>query len=367
MDGCLACCPRGFVVSASHERRIVRSDPNLRHSSREWADRLAATVTVDVRARFADDPKGTVTRQLGLRIVPSAALERSRGDKGSCDGVSIIEDGVIHYALTPFSKRENFTIAHEVGHLLVDSFDPEDDMWDWLADQPDSRRLVEDTCDLVARRLLLPREQVDAVLGRERASGTAVVRLYDSSEASREVCAIAIAERLGCEGFVMLAKAGTGRVTFVSRAGRASPAPWSGDQLPMSHPLRTLEPGATQVLESWWPRRTDSDRRRYYEHATQIGGWIYAAFAENDLWGAVRLHLPEPERRRAPSRYQTCRCGWAGVAHGFPCNSCHRIPCPGCDECDCDERERMPRATCHVCFQSVLVHLLVDGLCPNCR
>ena len=158
MDGCLACCPRGFVVSASHERRIVRSDPNLRHSSREWADRLAATVTVDVRARFADDPKGTVTRQLGLRIVPSAALERSRGDKGSCDGVSIIEDGVIHYALTPFSKRENFTIAHEVGHFLVDSFDPEDDIWDWLADQPDSRRLVEDTCDLVARRLLLPRE-----------------------------------------------------------------------------------------------------------------------------------------------------------------------------------------------------------------
>jgi len=49
-------------------------------------------------------------------------LDDARADGGVCDGVSYLNDGVILYRSTG-NRRENFTLAHELGHWLVDQAD----------------------------------------------------------------------------------------------------------------------------------------------------------------------------------------------------------------------------------------------------
>src|SRR4051812_20494494 len=107
----------------------------------------------DVRARFAQDPLGTLREDLGLTVTAADHLAEARAAGGMCDGVSFMSDGVVLYVPTQFSKRENFTLAHELGHLLVDRVDP---IYDWVADQENAARLIESICDRIAQRLLVP-------------------------------------------------------------------------------------------------------------------------------------------------------------------------------------------------------------------
>ena len=317
------------------------------------------------REALSADPKSSIVQHFGLSLQQASTLGKRRGAGGWCDGLSFTEEGVVLYAPTPWSRRENFTIAHELGHHLTDA-DEDDDLWDWLGDHPGRGKFIEDTCDAIASRLLLPREVVTSVLDEHRASGSAVHGLYVTSNASREVCAIAVAERIGCDGFALLAKIDTATVTFASRFGETTPSPWRDDALPESHPLRDLQAGQPQVRESWWPNR-HNERRRYYHHAVRDqNDWVYAVFAVNDLWGAAHLHLPEPERL-PPRRFQVnCSCGYRGTTTDFPCPVCRKAPCPTCG-CDCDRKARLPTGQCRHCFRVVRSHLLVEGLCDDCR
>ncbi len=344
-------------------RRLPDNSPQ--YSPARWANQLLGALGEPTRDAFHSDPKRATVEQLGLTLSEATALGQSRDGGGWCDGVSFTEAGVILYAVTPWSRRENFTIAHEVGHHLVDG-DENDDLWDWLADHPDRSKFIEATCDAIARRLLLPRSRVDQVLSGGPVSGASVAALYAASEASREVCAIAIAERLGCEGFVLLAKADTETVTFASRSDETRPCPWRGDRLPVGHPLSSLRVGDSKACESWWPTRAKV-QRRFYQHAVRdIDDWIYAVFAENDLWGAARLHLPEPAQQGLRRFQVRCPCGFNGTTTSFPCPTCRKPPCPTCG-CDCDRRAALPTDTCERCFRRVRSHLLVDHLCDDCR
>jgi hypothetical protein len=233
-------------------------DPTGGYSPQRWADRLVGDLDPGVRTAFAADPKAAVIEHFGLRLQPEQHLGERRGDGGWCDGVSLTKAGVILYAPT-MSRRENFTIAHEVGHHLIDE-DDDETTWDWWADHPQRGRITEQTCEAIASRLLLPRDQVRALLGNGRPSGTALQRLFAESKASREACAIALAERLGCEGFVALVKADTATVTFASSFGDTKPTPWRDDTLPTAHPLRRLNDGETQIVESWWPSQYGNKR-----------------------------------------------------------------------------------------------------------
>jgi hypothetical protein len=343
-------------------RRPLRADPSRRYSAQRWAERLVAALDPAARQAFATDPQGAVAEHFGRRLRPEPHLGDRRGAGGWCDGMSFDDHGVIVYAPT-WSRRENFTIAHEVGHGMVDA-DEDEDTWNWVGDHPEKDGIIEKTCDAIASRLLLPRDRISAVLSEQRASGGAVLRLYDHFEASREACAIAVAERLGCEGFVLLAKADTELITFASRFGDTRPSPWRDDPLPPAHPLHRLDAGEEQVIESWWPTR-GNDRRPFYQHAIRHEDWIYAAFAENDLWGAARFHAPRPEPTTSRRFYVNCACGYKGYTNSFPCGTCRTVPCPTCG-CECDRKAKLPEEACRNCFTVVRQHLLVDGLCPRC-
>jgi len=73
----------------------------------------------DVRARFAGDPMVVLRDDLKLTVTAVEHLSEARTDGGACDGVSFLKDGVILYAPTPWSRRENFTLAHELGHWVL--------------------------------------------------------------------------------------------------------------------------------------------------------------------------------------------------------------------------------------------------------
>ncbi|MBF6558267.1 MAG: hypothetical protein IVW52_19370 [Acidimicrobiales bacterium] len=96
--------------------RSLSSEPT---SPRRWADRLVGALDAGVCVDIATDPRGATEEHLGLRVVEQGTLGE-RGNGGWCDGLSILDEGVIFFAPTVNSKRANFTLCHEVAHYLVE-------------------------------------------------------------------------------------------------------------------------------------------------------------------------------------------------------------------------------------------------------
>lgn len=331
------------MTAAGHARRIVEGlDDEVRH---------------DLQVR----PLAAIGKHFDLRITPATSFEK-RGANGWCDGASIIKAGVILYRPT-YSRRENFTLLHELGHHLiaVDSACPA-----WAADQPEPRRLIEQVCDHIAALLLIPRAAVDAALNGDPVTAATVATLYGTTEASRTACAIAVAQRLPCQGFVLLTRPGTGTVLHASRAHEVRPYPWRDDPLPRAHPLARQAP-PTRTL-AWWEHR-DGRRREFYMTTADIDGITCGVLAENDLWGIKKLHLPQQvEEDRGYDGHITCPCGYTGPTRWWPCKTCDIPICPRCQECECDRRARNQTfERCASCIVSVRSHLLQDGLCPDCQ
>ena len=65
---------------------------------------------------FALDPLETLRSDLKITVRAAEHLALMRDDGGACDGVSYLDDGVVLYAPSQWSKRQNFTLAHELGH-----------------------------------------------------------------------------------------------------------------------------------------------------------------------------------------------------------------------------------------------------------
>ncbi|WP_431246918.1 ImmA/IrrE family metallo-endopeptidase [Leifsonia xyli] len=158
--------------------------------------------------------------------------------------MSFLDDGVILYAPTPNSRRQNFTLAHELGHWIVER---DTGLFDWIADQSDPSALLESVCDQIAQRLLLPDALTRAVVGDERVRAHHVQELFDSSQASYQACAIAIARQIRGLGAVVLIDRFDGQVHHASIQpdpddGWPQIYPWRGQTLPEAHGLRELTP-----------------------------------------------------------------------------------------------------------------------------
>lgn len=316
---------------------------------------------------FASDPHGLLTRQLGLTIRAVEQLGRSRAEGGACDGVSFLEDGVILYAPTQNSRRENFTLAHELGHWLVDKAPG---IYDWLADQDAPGKLLETVCDRVAGRLLLREDLVTQQVGTGPVKAQHLMELYSASQASRPVCAIALAARLFGLGAVVIVDRSERAVTHASvnpdpERGWPTVYPWPGQRLIDSHPLLQLRPGFTSTRRQTWrmPWNTEAD---YYIDASADAKRVIAVFSASDLWGAERFH-PKDDRDfdRRPVLRGSC-CGKTFERRGYPCPSCNTAFCPDCGNCRC-ERDAMIEVRCQRCFLQYQPHLVVAGLCVECR
>src|SRR5690242_14224822 len=115
-----------------------------------WIERAVKIIDPGVQEQFVLDPLDALTTGMRLTVRPVDSLSSNRGDGGFCDGMSFLEDGVILYAPTPNSRRQNFTLAHELGHWVVEQ---DQGLFDWIADQVDPPALLETVCDQIAQRL----------------------------------------------------------------------------------------------------------------------------------------------------------------------------------------------------------------------
>ena len=100
-------------------------------------------------------------------------------------------------------RRRKFSLAHEFAHFLIDR---DTVLADLLFVEPDrGEALEEDICDAFAAMLLVGDDLVDSALNGADATAAAVVRLFGASRASREACAVAMAQRLTVPGYVIIA------------------------------------------------------------------------------------------------------------------------------------------------------------------
>lgn len=316
--------------------------------------------------RFAGAPEDTLRRDLGIKVLAVDHLAERREDAGVCDGISFLKDAVVLYRRTG-NRRENFTLAHELGHWLVDQID---EVYDWLAQQSDPARMLETVCDRIAQRLLLPDDLVARVLGNEPVSARHVKGLVDASRASAPTCAIALASRLPTLGAVVLVDKSTLETEYASvrpdpDLGWPRAFPWPGHILPQGHPLARLRTGQSRTQKTYWQVPWGA-RQEYYMDAVAHSGRAIAVFSDTDLWGAEVLHLDKPREFDERPLLETYCCGETRQVRGYPCSDCGEAFCPQCHRCRCDRRAAA-ESRCSRCFLLFQKHLLVDNRCEDCR
>lgn len=331
-------------------------------TTRSEATRLLGSQPEDWVREAAENILHAMTNRWELAVYEKQSFT-SRGAGGWCDGMSITSSGIVFYRPTG-NRRSAFTLAHELGHNIVES---DEACINWLSTQDDLERELEHLCDEIAARILLPRTVIDAALGGEPPSATALARLHDTSQASWSCCAIALAGRLPCDGFIALVDQRSQQVYFSARARDTRPYAWRDDTIPTGHTLRGLH-GPIETVSSW-PRFNINEPRRYYLSADSNGEWANAVFAENDLWHIEAFHAPqsEPEGSHHTGRLKCQSCGYKGTTRLYPCDTCGEERCQRCEKCQCDREAEKPRVMCAGCTMFVLPHLLDAGLCPDCR
>lgn len=334
----------------------------------DCVDRAFARLDQPVRDRFSIDPLGALRHDLRLQAEPARHLADKRNQGGACDGMSFLKDGVILYAPTPTSRRQNFTLAHELGHWLVEQID---DIFNRLLAQLDPPRALETLCDRIAQKLLLSDRTVDAVLAGELVQARHVRDLYSASSASIPVCAIALGTRLPGLGAVVVIDRRAQVVEYASvrphnEHGWPVVHPWPGQVLADTHPLGRLEPGRAIRRRSYWETHW-GQREDFYIDAVAEDRRTVAVLSDTDIWGVERFHAQTAREYDQRPQCEIRCCGEVRTVRGYPCSDCGEPYCPKCGRCRCDRRATAAVLCAGGCYMKYQAHLLVNGLCEDCR
>jgi hypothetical protein len=313
------------------------------------ASRLVAAIPDNIRQALALDPASALARQLDIHVVPVEQLRDSRGAGGWCDGVSLMTDRVICYAPSPGSRRQNFTLLHEFGHLRVNE---DNDALDWLADRPNPSSDLERLCDAIAAEVLLPTSTVTRALAGDAPAPGHLRQLYAASRASEEVCAIALAAHLPVRGAVVLIQRQTATVAFAASSGWPPLSIPRGLVVPARHPLRDL--GTRQRWSGWTTSNLGLAFAEHPEKAdllTPPANRLLRAQAEAGprrttamLLDVERvgqdaddrfLRAGEHSRSSDPRQLICPLCGNDTGSNHYPCEECGFPPCPDCGQCRC--------------------------------
>jgi len=325
--------------------------------------RIVAALPADQRANIALDPIGGM-EDLDYEVVAEPALTSQRGAGGWCDGMSFADQNTVIYAPTPGSKKENFTLLHEVAHILVEN---DDEALIWLADCDNYEVELERLCEQIAAALVVPEDLIDEVVGTGPPTGEDLKTLVTRSAASGPACTIALSSRLSSGAVVLIDRIAGTVIHSALRGEDLKVYPWKGTQVPDGHPLLNLEPGSGTTSRQYWVD-TWGRRQEYYVNAVATEKRIYAIFSVTDLWNVDRFHGGQepPEKSDAPRLTIRCACGYFGKSFGWPCDTCKRQYCPKCGECDC-ARRASAQQPCSNCFCNAPAGDLEDGVCSNCR
>jgi hypothetical protein len=332
-------------------------------SIKRWAATLVDHQPVDALRAMVRDPEAALRDHYDISVAPIDRPE-VRGERGACDGVSIIDNNVILYKPTR-SRRQSFTLAHEFGHYLIDS---DEDCLNWCFDQRDPGRTIEMLADAIAALVLIPASDRDA-LSRPVAAQS-VIELCDLHSASRSACLNVVVDLLPHEGFGVLVDLYEPETVFyAARKSETRPYPWRGDRVTPGSRLGRIQ--ADSRGRAAWPYPDGVERQLYYD-AVVDGQWLIALYSDANIWQVPGVSFVDADDRNRYDGDVTCKnqsCGYKGPTSYFPCNKCGYPTCPKCRLCRCDTDAHLVKtAVCAHCTATVRAELLDDdSLCSGCR
>jgi len=324
-------------------------------------------VSEEQRLRFAADPAATMRDEFDLIVEQVEHLGDQRAADGTCDGLSFLEDGVVLYAASSNSDRDQFTLAHEFAHILVTN----SGLYDWIADQTQPEHLLEMLCDRIAQALLLPAAALQPL--QRPLQALDVINLYRTTRASRPVCVIALTEQMRGLGAIAMIDPEYGVVAHASvhpdaEHGWPTVYPWRNQIPDPGNPLLELPEGGSLRRRIGW-RAPWGAQADFWVDAVRDGRYVIAVFADANVWsGGSGIAQPVIERDydRRPTFHISCCQGQVAV-RGWPCPTCHEPHCPVCGKCRCDRNAARARA-CAQCGDLKSIYLINDaGVCVDCQ
>lgn len=307
------------------------------------------------RPRLATDPLAAIpdTYNLSVELLPE-------GDKCPLHGAYFSQNRAVAVVNTASQGRVRFSALHELGHHLIGESGIRLD----LGDYDDPAAAEESVCDEFAAAILLPDELIDQHIPAEGPEARNVVALWEASPASRAATCVAAARRLPSSGYVMLTDLDANAL-FTAVNGsqfrvRADTPQGDGSAAAKAVRHNGKLRGTGPVTFS-----TGSTSQAYQVDAVVSGDYVFAVFVlTNAPW--ARISWIEPSTRRLAAR--PCQhCG--EPFERFPsywCDHCSQHGCPHCGRCGCSHVER-EELRCERCFLTKPGHLIVDGICIDCR
>ena len=309
----------------------------------------------DVLGWLADDPIATIESLFDLTVDLSDDIP----DKpSSVPGHYYPRKAriVIERALS--DGRTRFTALHELAHHLIRQHDA---LSLELKGPPPKSALEEAICDSFAGRVLIPDELVDQVIPETGPTASDVVALWQAGTASRSAAAVRAAEHLGASGHVMIAST-DGVAQFTATRGiEYVVAP--GAQQHNGVVRRAGKFGRGQGTDHV-TYRTGNASEEFHVDAVREGDYVFAVFTTGHAsW--ERLHILQ-DRGFTPDEVVCPHCH-----HSFEAwrkhADCWEPECPSCGRCGCHRRQATEESVCSRCFCLVAAHLIVEGVCDDCR
>lgn len=333
-----------------------------------FAKALEQALDEDDRVTLARAPLGAL-RDLGIQVI--ATKLPGTTDECGCDGMYVSRPRpTIVYVPTPNSRRENFTLAHELGHHLIRANDAVNSALGDIGDDG-GVEAEERVCDAFAGRILVPASVVNGVVAKRHPEARDVLELYARSSGSREACAVRLAERLPCFGYVTLLDPSDRSVRFAAASPHCSYRWTRGTRLSDRHPVWRAMASNGQ-FRGEGPIVWGGAKKNVWIDAVSARSVVIAVFASDRLWsgsGVSILGGTGPSRPRPTLLSGKCRhCGadsWGYRA----CDRCGDTWCKKCQRCGCGAASgERPQRTCPRCGLTRAISQFDRGstLCRDC-
>lgn len=243
--------------------------------------------------------------------------------------------------------RMRFTGLHELGHHIQRS---NDELLEILLDRPDQGRTLEEAaCDLFAARLLLPQQDIDAILGDSTPTALAVLQLWRGHSASRAAAAVAAVQKLSTDGHILILN-GAGAVEFAAsrglpRIGRRS----DQSQTEIGRNLLASQRDQLQGKTRFAYQILLQGEQLWYQAVHDgIDYWFVVAATASVPWEPIAL--PLLTEKAVQGYWWTCEmCGHVWESYAAKHQPCGTPVCPACDRCNCRTTALKVRM-CEECF-----------------
>lgn len=260
--------------------------------------------------------------------------------------------------------RMRFTALHELGHVLAED---DDIVQEAIHARAASRDLEEDICDAFAARLLLNDEVVTRALATYRRTARGLRELVRSATASREACAVAVAQRLDAPGYVGVIYPSSGVLSFAARSGDVLPLRRRLDQ--SASAIGPVLTGPSTLTERGSLRfENGTETHRMYLDAVRSDDLVYFVATEDRAdWGAVTTDRLEDEQFERLEEAHCDKCA-IGFTVRRRCRGCTEPIHEDCNSCACEVRPLLGERPCSNCFTTYPPATYPSGgeLCENC-